>query len=96
MGIDTNKYGASFEWQQPADGAKATTQWSPFGADTTYFEPCKKDFMINFIVEDLEALLPLLRAESVAIVGELEIYEYGKFAHILDLEGNKLELWQPI
>ncbi len=52
--------------------------------------------MINFIVEDLEALLPLLRAESVAIVGELEIYEYGKFAHILDLEGNKLELWQPI
>ena len=51
--------------------------------------------MINYRVEDLEKLVELLREEGVTILDEIESYDYGKFVHILDIEGNKIELWQP-
>lgn len=63
--------------------------------DTTYFEPSKSSFMMNFRVENLVELLEVLKAEDVTIVGEIEEYSYGKFGWILDPEGNKLELWEP-
>ncbi len=97
LGFDTNDYGATFEFvQDEAANTKATTQWSPFEESTDYFEPSKKDFMINYRVADLEALLVELTKEGVTIVDEIESYPYGKFLHIMDLEGNKIELWEEV
>lgn len=96
LGLNTNQYGAVFEWRQGADTTKkGFTQWSPFGEKTKYFEPSTKDFMINYRVENLEALLNQLRKDSVTIVDKIESVEYGKFVHIMDMEGNKIELWEP-
>jgi predicted enzyme related to lactoylglutathione lyase len=79
---------------QPDD--KGYLVWSPFTEDTNYFDPSKKEFMINYRVENLVELLEQLRTDGVEIVGEIEEYEYGKFAHIVDPEGNKIELWEPV
>jgi predicted enzyme related to lactoylglutathione lyase len=64
--------------------------------DTNYYEPSQKQIMMNFRVENLVELLEVLKKEGVTIVGKMEEYEYGKFSWILDPEGNKLELWEPI
>ncbi len=97
LGLNTDQYGATFEWR-PTDAPdkKAYTQWSPFKDDTTYFAPSEKEFMVNFRVADLENLLVALKEEGVQIIGEMATYDYGKFAHIVDLEGNKIELWEPV
>jgi D-3-phosphoglycerate dehydrogenase len=93
--LSTDAYGCTFWWKDNA-GADCSTQWSVFAANTTYFEPSKKEFMQNFRVRNLETLLEQLKEEGVAVVGEMESYDYGKFGWILDLEGNKIELWEPI
>ena len=96
LGMDTNQYGASFEWRQHDDPTKkGTTQWSPFSETTKYFDPSTKDFMINYRVEDLEGLVEQLKTEGVTIVDNIESYDYGKFVHIIDVEGNKIQLWEP-
>ena len=96
LGINTNQYGAVFEWHQGADSTKkGFTTWSPFKETTKYFEPSTKDFMINYRVENLEALVAELKKDSVTITDKIETVEYGKFVHIMDVEGNKIELWQP-
>jgi len=96
LGINTNQYGAVFEWYQGADSTKkGFSQWSPFGEKTKYFEPSTKDFMINYRVENLEVLVENLKKEGVTIVDKIESVDYGKFVHIMDIEGNKLELWEP-
>jgi predicted enzyme related to lactoylglutathione lyase len=96
LGLNTNQYGAVFEWRQGADTTqKGFTQWSPFKESTKYFEPSTKDFMINYRVHDLEALVQELKKNGVTIVDTIETYDYGKFVHILDIEGNKVELWEP-
>lgn len=96
LGLNTNQYGAVFEWFQGADSIiKGFTQWSPFKETTKYFEPSTKDFMINYRVADLEALVAQLRIEGVTIADSIETYDYGKFVHIIDIEGNKIELWEP-
>jgi predicted enzyme related to lactoylglutathione lyase len=95
LGLNTNKYGAVFEWRQGADSSKkGFTQWSPFSEKTKYFEPSTKDYMINYRVENLVALVDELKRNGVTIVDTIEAVEYGKFVHILDVEGNKLELWE--
>lgn len=97
LGLTTNPYGATFEWYEAADSTKkAQTQWTPFPETTKYFEPSAKDFMINYRVENLEALVEELKKNGVTIVDKIETYDYGKFIHILDAEGNKIELWEPI
>ncbi len=97
LGLNTNPYGASFEWREESDPTKkAQTQWTPFSETTKYFEPSTKDFMINYRVEDLDALVVELKKEGVTILDEIATYDYGKFVHILDVEGNKVELWQPM
>ena len=97
LGLNTNQYGAVFEWFQGADSTKkGFTQWSPFKETTKYFEPSTKDFMINYRVADLEALVVQLRIEGVTIADSIETYDYGKFVHIIDIEGNKIELWEPV
>ena len=95
LGLNTDDYGCTFWWKDEK-GNKCSTQWSPFKNDTTYFEPSKKEFMMNFRVENLKELLDILKSEGVTIVGEMEEYDYGKFGWILDPEGNKIELWEPI
>jgi len=96
LGMETNQYGANFEWRQAADSSKkGSTQWSPFPESTKYFEPSAKDFMINYRVENLVVLVEQLQKEGVTIVDTIETYDYGKFIHILDVEGNKVELWEP-
>ena len=96
LGLNTNQYGAVFEWRQGADTTqKGFTQWSPFEESTKYFEPSTRDFMINYRVHNLEALVEELKKNGVTIVDTIETYDYGKFVHILDIEGNKVELWEP-
>lgn len=96
LGLNTNPYGAVFEWYQGIDSTqKGFTQWSPFNETTKYFEPSTKDFMINYRVDNLDALIADFRLNGVTIVDTMESVEYGKFVHILDVEGNKLELWEP-
>lgn len=96
LGLNTNQYGAVFEWRQGADTTKkGFTQWSPFKETTKYFEPSTKDFMINYRVENLVALVEELKNEGVTITDTIETVSYGKFVHIVDMEGNKIELWEP-
>ena len=95
LGFDTDDYGTTFWWKDK-DGKDATTQWSPFKENTMYFEPSKKDFMLNFRVENLTELLVTLQTEGITIVGKVQEFDYGKFAWILDNDGNKIELWEPI
>lgn len=95
LGFNTDDWGCTFWWKDK-DGKDASTQWSPFKKDTNYFEPSTKDFMFNYRVENLVELLKELEKEGVKIVGEMQEFEYGKFAWILDNENNKIELWEPI
>ncbi|MFM1874469.1 MAG: hypothetical protein RL266_206 [Bacteroidota bacterium] len=97
LGLVTNDYGSLFEFREGAEPHKlAYLQWSPFGEDTKYFEPSEREFMINYRVENMVELVAELRQSGVTICDEIEEYEYGKFVHILDPEGNKIELWEPI
>jgi predicted enzyme related to lactoylglutathione lyase len=96
LGLNTDQYGTNFEWREGTDSSKkGFTQWSPFPETTKYFSPSTKEFMINYRVVDLEALAEKLKKDGVTITDTIESYEYGKFLHILDLEGNKIELWEP-
>jgi len=96
LGINANEYGASFEWRESDDSTKkGITQWTPFKETTKYFEPSTKDFMINYRVENIENLVEELKKNGVTIVDTTQTFDYGKFVHILDPEGNKIELWEP-
>lgn len=95
LGLKTDDYGSTFWWKDDS-GNDCSTQWSPFSEDTNYFVPSEKQFMQNFRVEHLEQLLQKLSNEGVTIVGDMQTYEYGKFGWVLDIEGNKIELWEPI
>jgi len=96
LGLNTNQYGAVFEWYQGADSTKkGFTQWSPFNEKTTYFAPSTRDYMINYRVDNMDALIAELKKNAVTIVDTVETAEYGKFIHILDIEANKVELWEP-
>jgi predicted enzyme related to lactoylglutathione lyase len=96
LGLETNSYGAVFEWRQGTDTTKkGFSQWSPFNEKTKYFEPSTKEYMINYRVANLEWLLAELKKEGVVITDSIQAVDYGKFAHIMDIEGNKIELWEP-
>ncbi len=96
LGFDITPYGTSFEWKELEDSTKkGLTQWNTFPENTSYFEPSTKEFMINYRVENLEALVEELKKEKVTIVDKIEDSDYGKFVHILDVEGNKIQLWEP-
>jgi len=95
LGINMDKYGTSFEWRKADDKEqKGFTAWSPFADDTDYFGNPAQQYMINYRVENLAALLEELKKEGVTIVDDIEQFEYGKFVHILDGEGNQVELWE--
>ena len=96
LGFGNEQWGTNFEWREVDNDKKGSTVWSPFSSTTKYFEPSTKDFMINYRVEDLEGLVQQLKKDGVTLVDEIQDSEYGKFVHILDPEGNKVELWQPV
>jgi predicted enzyme related to lactoylglutathione lyase len=85
-----------FNWRQADDpGKSGMTVWAIFPKDTKYFDPSRSGFMMNFIVEDLDGLLAALREEGVEVDPKREEYDYGRFAWIMDPEGNRIELWEP-
>lgn len=98
LGIEAADWGGfAFQWRE-RDRPSETgyTVWGPFPDSTTYFSPSRESFMINFRVADLTSLIAALEAEGVEIVGGIEQYPNGKFAWILDSDGRKIELWEPV
>ena len=97
LGLVTDEYGSPFEFRNANNPDEINyLQWSPFPHDTKYFEPSKKEFMINYRVYNLDELVAQLKKDGVEIIDNIEEFEYGKFVHILDPEGNKIELWEPV
>jgi predicted enzyme related to lactoylglutathione lyase len=97
LGIESSPYGASFESRDLAHPEQINTlQWCPFKQGSTYFAPSKKEFMINYRVQNIEALVQKLKANGATILDNIEASDYGKFVHIIDPEGNKIELWEPV
>lgn len=96
LGLEVNDWGSTFE-SRNVDRPEEINQlqWSPFKKGSDYFAPSKKEFMINYRVQNIEALIKKLRENGVTIVDELQTHDYGKFIHIMDTEGNKIELWEP-
>jgi len=96
LGFPVTDYGTMFKGREIDNPDKTNyTVWSPFSQNTKYFEPSGRDFMINYRVENIEALVDELKNEGVTILDEVTTYDYGKFVHILDPEGNKIELFEP-
>lgn len=97
LGLKTDQYGALFEFRSSeTPSKKAYLQWSVFPEKTKYFEPSKKEFMINYRVENLVQLVEELKQNGVTVLDSIETFDYGKFVHILDPENNKIELWEPV
>jgi lactoylglutathione lyase len=96
LGLPTTAYGATFEWRQADNPVrKGSTTWGTFPQDTDYFQPSAKPFMISYRVENIAVLVEELRNANVPVVDEIAAYDYGKFVHVLDPEGNIIELWEP-
>lgn len=96
LGIDSNDYGSSFESRNLDNPEEINTlQWSLFKNGSEYFAPSKKEFMINYRVQHMEELVKNLKENGVTVLDDIATYDYGKFVHILDPEGNKIELWEP-
>lgn len=97
LGLETNKYGSSFEFRNANRPEEINyLQWSPFVKGSEYFAPSKKEFMINYRVQNIEGLVIKLKENGVTINDEIETFDYGKFVHIMDADGNKIELWEPV
>lgn len=97
LGLAITEYGSPFEFRNANRPDEINyLNWSPFNENTKYFDPSEKEFMINYRVQNIKGLVRNLKANGVTILDEIEEYEYGKFVHIMDLEGNKIELWEPI
>jgi predicted enzyme related to lactoylglutathione lyase len=98
LGLEINEWGsASFESRNVARPAELDTlQWSPFKKGDDYFSPSKKEFMLNYRVQNIEGLVNKLKENGVTILDSIATYDYGKFVHIMDAEGNKIELWEPV
>ncbi len=96
LGIELEDWGGTvFKWQQAAPAGAGSTTWSVFADDTEYFGPRSNAFMINYRVDDLDRMLDQLRAAGVEVDERVEDSEYGRFGWAVDLDGNRLELWQP-
>ena len=97
LGLETNEYGSSFEFRNANRPEEINyLQWSPFKTGSEYFAPSKKEFMINYRVQNIEGLVKKLKKNGTTILDSIATFDYGKFVHILDPDGNKIELWEPI
>ncbi len=96
LGVPLDDQGyVSFGWKRSENGADAMTVWSPFAPSTKYFDPSTREFMVNFIVDDLDAMLGQLREAGCTVDETIEDGEFGKFGWVLDPDGTRIELWQP-
>lgn len=97
LGIEINDWGSSsFESRNVNKPDEINSlQWKPFKKGDEYFSPSKKEFMINYQVQNIEGLVSKLKENGVTILDSIATYDYGKFVHIMDIEGNKIELWEP-
>lgn len=94
--IDPNWGGWQWEWRDAKNPkTKGSTVWNAFEEKTKYFKPSKKQFMINYRVENLTKVLEALKKEGVSVDPKVDSSEYGKFGWIMDCEGNRIELWEP-
>jgi len=97
LGLPCDEHGHLFSWRQVDDPRKeGHSQFSVFNSDTAYLKPSEKDFMINFRVDDLEAMMDRLIKGGMKVIGDIESYSYGKFGWVMDPDGNKIELWEPV
>jgi predicted enzyme related to lactoylglutathione lyase len=97
LGLEVNQWGSSFEFRNAHRPDEINyLQWSPFEKGSSYFSPSKKEFMINYRVQNIEGLVDKLKTNGVTIIDEMQSFDYGKFIHIMDSEGNKIELWEPV
>ena len=97
LGLEINEWGStSFESRNINKPEEINSlQWTPFEKGSEYFAPSKKEFMINYMVQNIEELVNKLKENGVTILDNITSYDYGKFVHIMDTEGNKIELWEP-
>lgn len=96
LGIETDDYGSSFKSRNINKPDEINIlQWSPFKKGSNYFAPSKKEFMINYTVQNIEGLVKNLKENGITVLDSIATYDYGKFVHVLDPEGNKIELWEP-
>jgi predicted enzyme related to lactoylglutathione lyase len=96
LGLDVNDWGSTFESRNIDRPDEINQlQWSPFKRGSDYFAPSTKEFMFNYRVQNIEGLVEKLKENGVTIVDDIQTYDYGKFIHIMDNEGNKIELWEP-
>ena len=96
LGMNVEEWGGvAFRWAEDNSNGAGSTTWNLFKDDTSHFAPSASSFMVNYRVEDLDALLAKLREEGCNVDGKVEESEYGKFGWVMDPEGNRLELWQP-
>lgn len=98
LGLEINEWGSSsFEFRNVDKPEEiGSLQWTPFERGSEYFAPSKKEFMINYRVQNIEGLVSKLKENGVTIVDSIASYDFGKFVHIMDTEGNKIELWEPV
>ena len=96
LGITIGGFGSNFEWHQGMDSTKkGFTIWAPFKETTKYFQPSEKQFMIDYRVEGLDQLLANMKTAGILPVDSIQKTSYGNFVHMMDPEGNKIELWEP-
>ncbi|MDP3463030.1 MAG: VOC family protein [Bacteroidales bacterium] len=97
LGLEINEWGSSFEFRNANHPDEINyLQWSPFKQGSAYFAPSEKEFMINYRVQHIEKLVQKLKENGVVVLDEIETFDYGKFVHIMDDDGNKIELWEPV
>ncbi len=97
LGLAVGEYGSPFEFRNAHRPDEINyLNWDAFPDTTEYFKPSEKEFMINYRVQNIEGLVKKLKDNGVTIVDEIKEYSYGKFVHIVDPEGNGIELWEPI
>lgn len=97
LGLAIDDYGSPFEFRNSNRPDEINyLRWSPFENGSGYFKPSQKEFMINYRVQNLEGLVERLKKNNVTIVDSIVTYDYGKFVHIMDNDGNKIELWEPV
>lgn len=97
LGLAIDAHGSPFEFRNANRPDEINyLRWSPMEENTEYLNPSDKDFMINYRVQNIEGLLRKLKANGVTILDSIVEYEYGKFVHIMDNDGNKIELWEPV
>lgn len=97
LGLAMDDYGSVFEFRNANNPEEINyLRWSAFEKNDAYFKPSQKEFMINYRVQNLEEFVEQLKQKGVTILDSIATFNYGKFIHIMDNDGNKIELWEPV